>query len=206
MESLLTSSRNRYLLLLVFFGLILVGGGIFIFKSGALSPSTKVEVLGTNEGPGSRQDIAAEISGEVVKPGVYKLPDGARINDLLVASGGLTSLADRVWTDKYLNQAAKVVDGQKVYIPKIGQQTGSGSAKTSGGDQTTSPSFSSDSTKLININTASLSQLDSLPGIGQVYGQSIIEHRPYSTPEELVAKGVIKQSLYEKIKDRITIY
>jgi competence protein ComEA len=192
--------------LLGFIGLILTVGGVFFFKSGLNSTGTKVEILGTNAGPGTGQDITAEISGEVVKPGVYKLPDGSRIDDLLVAAGGFSGDADRVWADKYLNRAAKIIDGQKVFIPKVGQQTSSSTAKTSGGGQSVSPSFSSDSNGQININTASLSQLDSLPGIGQVYGQSIIEHRPYSTTEELVSKGAIKQSLFNKIKDLITIY
>jgi competence protein ComEA len=139
-------------------------------------------------------------------PGVYKLVSGSRVDDLLVLSGGFSSDANRVWTDKYLNRAAKLTDGQKVYIPSVNQQSNVLSAENSGGDQTISSTFSSDSNSLININTASLSQLDSLPGIGQIYGQNIIEHRPYSTLEELVSKGALKQSLYDKIKNLITLY
>ena len=59
---------------------------------------------------------------------------------------------------------------------------------------------------LININTASLQELDTLPGIGPVYGQSIVEHRPYSNIEELMSKGALKKNVYEKVKDLVTIY
>lgn len=206
MEKLLTSSRNKFLLLLGVIGLVLVTVGIFIFKSGLNFSGTKVEVLSGSVENDNPKSITAEISGEVISPGVYKLPVDSRVNDLLITAGGFTRSADRVWTDKYLNRAAKITDGQKVYIPSVNKQSVSLSAKNSGGDQTVSPTFSSDSNVLININTASLDQLDSLPGIGQEYGKSIIEHRPYSNIQELVSKGAIRQSLLDKIKDSITIY
>lgn len=180
MESFLTSSRSRVLILLGAIGLILVAVGIFYFKSGPDFGGTKVEIISRPEEIDNLKSITAEISGEVIKPGVYKLPEGGRVDDLLVLAGGFSAKADRVWCDKYLNRAAKVTDGQKVYIPSVDQQSKSLSAKEGIGNQTISPSFSSDSIGLININTASLQEIDSLPGIGQIYGQSIIEHRPYS--------------------------
>ena len=198
--------KFRYPFLILLVGLILTACGVFFIKSGMLSSSTKVEVLQATTSGQVGGEITAEIAGEVIKPGVYKLPSGARVDDLLTIAGGLTANADRVWTDKYLNRAAKITDGQKVYIPSTGQQSNTLGAKSSGGDQTVSPLNSSDSTSLININTATVAQLDSLPGIGPVYAQNIVEHRPYSTTEEVVSKGAIKQSLYEKIKDKITIY
>ena len=57
----------------------------------------------------------------------------------------------------------------------------------------------------VNINTSSLSELDKLPGIGPVFGQRIIEGRSYSTTYDLVKKGVLKESTYQKIKDLISI-
>jgi competence protein ComEA len=202
--------KFRYPLLMLLVGLILGGAGIFIFKTGILGPSTKVEILGENSSAGQSGEITVEIAGEVMNSGVYKLPAGSRIDDLLINAGGFSKDADRVWTDKYLNRAATLSDGEKIYIPSLNstesQQSNSPSAKSSGGDQSTSSNFSTDSKEKININTASLGELDSLPGIGQVYGQNIIEHRPYSNTQELVSKGAIKQNLYEKIKDMVTIY
>jgi competence protein ComEA len=115
-EKFLTSSQNRVLLLLGIIGLILLVAGIFFFKSNLNFGGTKVEVLSESSGSDNPKNITAEIAGEVISPGVYKIPDGSRINDLLVAAGGFSGKADRVWTDKYLNRAARLTDGQKVYI------------------------------------------------------------------------------------------
>jgi competence protein ComEA len=198
--------KYRYPLLIFLGGLILLGFGIIYFKNGGSKNSPKVEVLSGTTEVSDKKEITVEIAGEVIKPGVYKLQDGDRIEDLLTLAGGISGGADRTWTDKYLNRAAKLTDGQKVYIPKVGEQKSGTSAKSSGGDQTTSPSISSDSNSLININTASLKELDYLPGIGPTYGQSIIDHRPYSDTSELVSKGAVKQSLYEKIKNMVSVY
>jgi competence protein ComEA len=198
--------KFRYPLLILLLGLILTAFGVFISKSGLMSPPTKIEVLNSTTSGQINGTLTVEVSGQVITPGVYKLAAGSRVEDLLIISGGLTSLADRIWTEKYLNRAAKLTDGQKVYIPSVNEQSSVVSAKTGGGDQTVSANFSSDSNALININTASLTQLDSLPGIGQVYGQSIIEHRPYSNVEELLSKGALRSSVYLKVKELVSVY
>jgi competence protein ComEA len=205
-ENFLTSSRNRLLLILSLIGLILIGCGVFFFKSGLSFGGTKVEVLSESTGSENQKVITAEIAGQVMIPGVFKLNDGSRVDDLLISAGGFSAKADRTWIDKYLNRAARLTDGQKIYVPTVGEQSNAATAKNNAGDQTISTSFSSDSSGLININSASLSQLDSLPGIGQVYGQSIIEHRPYSTVEELLSKGALKNSVFQKIKDKVSVY
>lgn len=200
---LTSSSKSRGILLTLLFGVILVGFGVFFFKSGLGSPSTKVEVLeATTESQGNRE-MVVEIAGEVEKPGVYKLPGGSRVDDLLAVSGGLGANANRDWVEKYLNRAAMLVDSQKIYIPS---QSEALSAKETGGDQSVSADFSGQGSGGTNINTASLSELDKLPGIGPAYGQSIIDHRPYSTNEELVSKGALKKSVYEKVKDLVNVY
>ncbi len=170
--------------------MIFLGLGVLFFrnKGGVVVglSSTKVEVLNSpEESGGTLSEIVVEVSGQVEKPGVYKLPFGSRVEDALIMSGGFSSSADRVWVEKSLNRAAKLSDGQKIYIPQKG---------------------TSSLSNLININTADAKTLDTLPGIGQVYGQSIIEHRPYSNIEELLSKGILKTGVYEKIKDKITVY
>lgn len=204
MEDILLKYRYHFLLILV--GLILVSGGyIFFKKSFDISP-TKVEILSSSGESLDNLTITAEIAGAVINPGVYKLPGNSRIDDLLIVGGGYSANADRVWAEKYLNRAAKLTDGQKIYIPIVGEHSDSATAKNGGGYQTMSSNFSSDSNQLININTASLSELDTLSGIGPVYAQKIIDHRPYSKPEDLVENSVMTQTLYEKIKDQVTVY
>ena len=189
--------KNRYLILIVLSGLILISVGFLFFKNVGFPSSTKIEVLdASSEAKEATSDIIVEISGEVLKPGVYKLSFGSRIDDLLIISGGLSASSDRDWVDKNINRAAKLFDGQKIYIPKVGQTLGISTGQTGGGGET----------GLININTADAKTLDSLPGIGQVYAQNIIEHRPYSETSQLISKGAIPSNVYEKIKEKISCY
>ncbi|MBI3443334.1 helix-hairpin-helix domain-containing protein [Candidatus Woesebacteria bacterium] len=199
--------RFRYPILAFLVGIILLGLGFFLTKNGTNLSGTKVEVLeATTEGQEASSFVVVEIAGQVEKPGVYKLPSGVRIEDLLIVSGGLSQNADRVWVEKSLNRAAKLSDGQKIYIPMVGEHSDSLSAKNSGIYQNISSSFSDQGSGLVDINRATLKELDALPGIGQVYAQNIIEHRPYSSIGELLSKGVLKKSVYEKIKDKIVVY
>lgn len=196
--------KYRYPLLIVLFGLTLIGLGVLFSRGAGNLSETKIEVLdSTTEAQNPLSDLVVEISGQVEKPGVYRLPFGSRVEDLLIAAGGLAAGADRNWVERNLNRAAKLSDGQKIYLPK---QSESMSAKNERGIKMYQGNLEVTGEGLVNINTASLSQLDKLPGIGPVYGQNIIEHRPYSTIEELLSKGVLKKSVYEKIKDKITIY
>lgn len=193
---------NRKVLTISLFGLLFLGIGAFLFRSGVLD-STKVEVLGQQTGTasaGTSSKVTAEIAGSVLKPGVYELSFGDRVDSLLTAAGGLAAGADRAWVEKNINRAAKVMDGQKIYIPRTGEQTDYRLRTTAGGSVDSSLSTVDGR---LNINSASLKELDSLPGIGAVRAQSIIDHRPYASIEELVSKKVLPQSVYDKIKDAI---
>ena len=198
--------KNRYLLLVFLSGLIVVGFGVLIMKNSTSGASDKVEVLGgATEGQNATPEIVVEISGEVVNPGVYKLSLGARVDNLLIAAGGLGAGADRDWVQKNINRAAKLTDGQKIFIQKEGVVSAvSGSQSTSAKTAVSVGGVVGEG--LVNINTSDAKTLDSLSGIGPVYAQNIIEHRPYSDASELVSKGAISQSVYEKIKDKISIY
>lgn len=198
--------KYRFYILIILVGLILTALGILFVKKDMSFSGSKVEILGTSDGAATGGEITVEISGAVINPGVYKLQNGSRIDDLLIAGGGFSASADRGWSDKYLNRAAKLTDGQKVFIPVVNQQTEVGSANSTGVYQSGSSQNSSDSNSLVNINTSTLSELDSLPGIGPVYAQKIIDHRPYSKIEDLVESGAVTQTLYEKIKNNVTVY
>lgn len=147
--------------------------------------SVPVEYLASNDT--SSASIWVDVGGAVTNPGVYQLAVGARIKDVLVAAGGVTESANREYLERVINLAAPVKDGEKIYIPVEGEVK--------------STSFS-----LVNINKASLSELDVLPGIGAARAGEIVKNRPYKTIEELVTKKVITKSAYEKIKDKISVY
>lgn len=178
--------------------ILFVYGLISLFASSNTSPSkfsqdnsaSKAQVFTTPEA----NTIKIDIEGAVAKPGVYKLDFDSIIQDGLVSAGGLSENADRDYVAKNINLAAKLTDGAKIYIPKIGEnisQTVLG-AETKNG--------------LININTASEDSLDSLPGIGKVSADKIISGRPYTKVDDLLSKKIITSSVFNKIKDLISAY
>ncbi len=196
--------KFRFQILFVLLGLLLVGVGLFSSKkAGWLDSSSKVEVLeSSTEGQDGIGGVVVEVAGAVQSPGVYQLSEGARIEDALIAAGGVSADADREWMEKILNRAAKITDGQKIYIKHIGEESANilGVSSGSGGG------LPANSEGVININTASQKELESLPGIGPVTAQNIIEHRPYSSVEELLQKKILKTNVYETNKDRLSVY
>ncbi len=207
--------RNRYPVLIALSGLILAGLGAFLYLNTNLFEKDKIEVIEKPSGSEiGTSEIIVEIAGSVEKPGVYKLVNDSRVEDLLISCGGLSADADRSWVERYVNRAAKLSDGQKVYIRSVEEANGNAldkqitvvSANGDGGNQTTSSVLGVENAGLTNINSASFEELDKLPGIGQVYGKKIIEQRPYSNVEELLSRKIIPASTFDKIKDKISIY
>jgi competence protein ComEA len=196
--------KNKIPFALAIIGLILVGFGAFMYRQGSFGKTPEIEVL--ESATINEEEIVVEVAGAVEKPGVYKLHDGSRVEDLLIVAGGVSATANRDWMEKMINRAARLKDGQKLYIPDVDEQTDVLSAKRTGGEQTTSPAWGSGLGDMVNINTATLKELDALPGIGPGYGQNIIEHRPYSNTEELLINDVVPKNTYEKIKDSVTVY
>src|SRR5579885_1122513 len=141
-----------------------------------------------------QQTLIVDVEGAVLKPGVYHLPADSRIQDALIAAGGLSAGADRHSIAKNLNLADRLSDGSKIYIPFSGETVGISTQETVLGAQTGS----------ININTATESDLDGLPGIGAVTAAKIISQRPYTSRDELVEKKIIGEKEFEKIKEMIT--
>jgi len=147
----------------------------------------------------SIQKIMVDVEGSVIRPGVYSLPDGSRVQDALIAAGGASGNADHAFIAKTLNLAQKLSDGTKLYIPAEGEITTSQGAI----------GLISESEKagagIISINSATLPELDTLSGVGPVTAQKIIDNRPYSDVAELVSKKIVGQSVFEKIKTSISL-
>lgn len=184
---------KKYLVVIVILliGLIFLGYGLISAFGGQKTQSDITFDFPSQENTKATQSamLVVDIEGAVEKPGVYEMPQNARVNDLLIISGGLLEEADKEWVEKHINLSAKLTDSFKLYIPKEGEVIIS--------------SLSNQEKAAIDINSASSSILDSLPGIGQVTAEKIIAERPYTTINELVEKKVITQKVFEKIKDRI---
>jgi competence protein ComEA len=181
---------------LIFFiyGLI----GLFSSNNSA-SDNIIFESDSTKQNMNEEKTILVDIEGAVVKSGVYKLPQDSRIQDGLVAAGGLSAKADREYISKNLNLAIKLNDGMKVYIPTVGEANNSQSVLNASSEGVLTGT-------LININTASDSELDSLPGIGPVTVKKIIAGRPYNSVDNLLEKKVVGAKVFDQIKDKITAY
>jgi competence protein ComEA len=146
--------------------------------------------------------VMIDVGGEVIKPGVYELNNGDRVNDALVAAGGLSAKADRDWVEKNLNKAERVVDGQKIYIPnKVESEKLKVESKEILGVSTDN--------KIVRINTATLEQLDTLSGIGPALASRIIDYRTknggFKDINELKLVSGIGDKLFEKIKDDVAL-
>lgn len=148
-------------------------------------------------------EVYVDVGGAVVTPGVYRLREGARVAQAIDAAGGLTPEADI----SGLNRASKVVDGQKIYVPHVGeQQTVSDVAGSGPGEASVGASVASD---LVNINTANAAELQALSGIGPSMAQSIIDERtqngPFASIDDLMRVSGIGEKKFAKIKDCICI-
>ena len=206
---------NKVPIMIALLGFILLGLGVFLFKNTSILVRDKIEVISEpTKSLETNSDLIVEIAGAVEKPGVYKLGNKSRVDDLLISAGGLSVDADREWVEKSINRAGKLSDGQKIFIKSVsdkeesvtGKQSDINTANSGGGYQSASEVLGVGSGGLTNINTATFAELDKLPGIGQVYGAKIIEQRPYSDIAELLSKGVLPKTTLEKIKDKITVY
>ncbi len=190
------TSDNRIALFICTAGLVFVVSAIFfLFKK---ENSGKVVFSENSASAYSEMKIVVDIEGAVMSPGVYTLDSGARIGDLLILAGGFAQDADRDWTAKYLNQAARLSDGGKIYIPRVGE--GISTASVLG------TSDGVDTGEKININSATLAELDKLPGVGEVTAGKIIAGRPYLTVEELKSKKIVGNAVYEKIRELVDLY
>jgi competence protein ComEA len=142
--------------------------------------------------PPTPAPLVVDVAGAVPRPGVYELPDGSRINDAVQAAGGFLAEADKT----SINLAAPLEDGQKLEIPFVAGAAPAGVQ-----------SFSSPT--LIDINTASLDELNTLPGIGPTLAQNIIDYRdtygPFAFIEDIMNVDGIGTSAFEEIKDLITV-
>lgn len=178
---------------------------------------TNEEQIITSTSPTNQKTsiIFADVSGSVNKPGLYEASSGSRLNDFIKKAGGLSDEADKNFFARNFNLARIVVDQEKIYVPSIWEvnngyfienpQTVNYLLSTNNQPPiTNNQSSTSDYQSLININQATIEELDTLPGIGKTTAKKIIDNRPFEALEELINKKIVNKSTYENIKNLIT--
>jgi competence protein ComEA len=178
---------------------ILVG---FVFSAivylVAVQPRGEPVVLNPAPTPGK---LIVQVAGEVANPGVFRLEKGSRVQDVVQAAGGFSASAD----PESINQAAILQDGQKITVKAkgTGNPNASASMPASGSPAKVGPN------DLVNINTATLEQLVSLPGIGQDRANAILsyrdQHGPFARIEDLQNVAGIGEGIFNNLKDNVTV-
>ncbi len=164
-------------------------------KKSLESSSTDLSIEKAHE---ENEEIMVHISGAVNKPGILGLDSNKRVVDALDLAGGARDDAD---LDR-VNLAARLHDEEKIYIPKVGEVQNNISSLAS------SPS-SSDTSSKININSADLSELTKIPGVGEKTAQKIIDYRAnktFSSIEDIKNIPGIGDKKFESMKDYISTY
>lgn len=171
--------------------------------AGSLSTSTDVANQSEVAPP---QQITVYITGEVVEPGVYTVTEGERLAAVLALAGGPTENADL----SRVNLAAYATDAAHYTIPEAGEPVGYGETSSDGSAAKIAETTAADACQVpVNINTANVQCLETLPGIGGVRAESIVDHReqegPFADPEAITDVSGIGDGIYRRIADMITV-
>lgn len=139
--------------------------------------------------------VTVDVDGAVAQPNVIQLPEGSRVQDAIEACGGLAADADV----SGINRASLLQDGQKIYVPKAGEVS---QVPGAAGDVATGGT-------LVNINIATVEELDGLPGVGEATAQAIVDDREangaFASIEDLMRVSGIGEKKFEKLRDLICV-
>lgn len=169
------------------------GEGLTLVQEDATAGETAADSAAPEN---ASDEVVVHVAGAVSSPGVYTLPADSRVDDAVRAAGA-TADADL----SQLNLAQKLADGQKITVPVAGATPADGSSAATTAD--------SDNGALININTATREELETLPSIGEVRAQAIIayreEHGGFRTTDELMEVSGIGEKIFADISPHITV-
>lgn len=196
------TERYQGILILVLVFLATAGAALWYTRA----PSGEPLVAATPTGSGVRSSAGEAnadgrigkvyLTGGVVRPGVYTVPPGARVEDVVKAAGGLTVDADR----ERVNLASTVRDGQHIHVPTFREALSANGSNFSVGQSWSGK---------ININTASAAELERLPRVGEVIANRIVTYRqangPFRRVEELKEFHLVGEADFEQIKDLVCV-
>lgn len=193
--ALLRSARvdpgRRGVVALIAVGLVaaVIAGVVLTRSRPSTLPLTVPPAVGATPAAGGAQ-VVVDVAGKVRRPGLVRLPLGARVDDVLRAAGGVLPGASTAG----LNLARKVTDGEQVVVGAPATAPGGGGASAGG---------------LLDLNAATAEQLDALPGIGPVLAEHIIswrtEHGRFASVDQLREVPGIGESKYAQIKAKVTV-
>jgi competence protein ComEA len=192
--------------------LVVLGIALFVSRQPAsqpieiLPPPTLQPTLTPLPSP-TPGPLRVDVAGAVRTPGVYTLPAASIIADAIAAAGGPSADAD---LDR-VNKAVPLSDGMQVYVPHVAEAAAPQPVEPVPAKAAAVPlteagaGGASDPGALVDINTATLAELDTLPGVGPATAQRIVDGRPYGSIEDLMRVKGIGQATFDKLKARITV-
>ena len=148
--------------------------------------------------------LVVDVQGAILRPGVIELAAGSRVGDAIAAAGGYGPRVNAERAGRELNLAAELHDGDRIVVPSRddpAQGTGAQASGSGGGSGGTAGG-------LVDLNTATATELDALPGVGPVTAQKIIDARAektFATVDELRERKIVGPSTFEKLRDLVTV-
>ncbi len=199
MDSSFTRYRP-YIAMVVLFAIVLAGT-ILILRQPAAAPLTIITP--TPRPSATPASVIIDVRGAVAQPGVYTLSAGSRLQDALTQAGGVLPNAET----RNLNLARRLNDGEQIYVPQAGEVTVA--APTTPGKGAPASAATKTPLGIINLNTATLEELDVLPGVGPAIAQRIIDYRnqngAFKQIDDLRKVRGIGDALFSQIKDMVMV-
>lgn len=191
MPTLSLSRRHALLAVACALGIVLAGVKL-VHAPHSPSASTATPLLTAPAVPApAPRTVAVDVEGAVRRPGLYHLPTGTRTADAIARAGGVTRRADKT----LVNLAAPLTDGEQVLVPRVGGVSARAGAAAS------SP------TAPVDLNSATVEQLDTLPGVGPVTAQKIVEYRqehgPFTSVDQLDAIAGIGPTRIDNLRGHV---
>jgi competence protein ComEA len=195
-------TRRRVLLGALLLALVLVLGARFLVRAGSSAGPAAPPIIGSAEAGAGEVPVAATklvvyVVGAVRRPGVYRLGEGTRVEDAVIRAGGTTPKADLIG----VNLAAPLVDGEQVFVPvrlPAAVAAAEGAPVPGGGSAPAGP---------VQLSVATVEQLDTLPGVGPITAQKIVDYRSahgaFRSVDDLDEVPGIGPSRVEQLRDLV---
>jgi len=186
------SARPLVVSVAVVAAIALAAGGWWVSRPAPAPPEVALPSAAAPAAP-EKIEMVVHAAGAVMRPGVYRVADGARVADIIDAAGGPTPDAD---LDR-LNLAAGVRDGEQIYVPQVGEPGAAAPGSAAADDG------------IVDLNTATSVELESLPGIGPATAQAILDWReqygPFTSVDQLLEVRGIGDAKLAAVRDQVRV-